>query len=79
MERDELVVIAKIDLKKLVMKWKSKGKRFISVRGVANELCISSKSAGRIMKKLERNGLVSKWSDRVYELNDEVEWVIGYV
>jgi len=76
---DELVVKAKIDLKKLVMKWKKKGKRFISVRGVVNELCVSPKSAGRILKKLERNGLVSRWSDGVYELNDKVEWVIGYV
>ena len=45
-----------------------KGKRYITVSQVSGVLGVSTRSAGRILSKLEKAGYVRRYSTRTYEV-----------
>ncbi len=45
-----------------------RGKNFVTIQEVARMLGISTKTAGRILRRLEEMGLVERWSRRAYRV-----------
>ena len=45
-----------------------RGRSFITVQEVARMLGVSTKTAGRILKRLEELGMVERWSRRAYRV-----------
>ncbi len=60
-----------IDLRLLVLRFRESGKRFLRVHEVAYELGVSPKTAGKILRSLERLGYAVRWSGNVYMLIEE--------
>ena len=53
-----------------------RGRSFITIQEVARMLGVSTKTAGRILKRLEELGMVERWSRRAYRVRlDAVEAV----
>ncbi len=57
-----------VDLERLSLSLSLSGKRYISVRNMAELLGTSTKSAGKILSKLEARGYVERYSRRTYRL-----------
>ena len=64
----------KISLSISVEEWARyalRGKNFVTVQEVARMLGVSTKTAGRILKRLEELGIVERWSRRAYRVRLE--------
>jgi len=48
-------------------------KKFITVQEVARMLGISTKTAGKLLKRLEDAGIVERWSRRAYRVKMTAE------
>ncbi len=48
-----------------------RGRNFITVQEVARMLGVSTKTAGRVLKRLEQLGIVERWSRRAYRVRVE--------
>jgi len=57
-----------IDVLKLYRRLVSEGTRFITTEGLAEELSISTRSAGKLLSKMQERGLVTKCSKSTYKI-----------
>lgn len=56
----------KIDLKKLYLKIIFSKRRFIRLHEIARELCVTPRTAGKILSTMTRLGYLEKWSHDLY-------------
>ncbi|MEB3859822.1 MAG: hypothetical protein LRS43_01275 [Desulfurococcales archaeon] len=59
-------VRASIDLRELALTISLLGARYVTVKDLSVMLGVSTRSAGKIMAKMERMGLARKYSRRAY-------------
>ena len=45
-----------------------RGKSFVTIQEVARMLGVSTKTAGKILRRLEEMGIVERWSRRAYRV-----------
>ena len=58
-----------VDVEKLSLLLKESGRTYITVKGLAEILGTSTKSAGKIMSRLEALGYVERYSRRTYRIS----------
>ncbi len=56
----------KIDLKKLYLKLVFNHKRFIRLHEIARDLCVTPRTAGKILSMMARLGYVERWTADMY-------------
>ncbi len=61
-------VRARIQLALVAAVLRGSGKRYVSAREVSRMLGVSTRTAGRILASLEREGYISRWSRRSYKV-----------
>jgi predicted transcriptional regulator of viral defense system len=57
-----------INIEKLYEKLLKRGKMHVRVDEVAGYLCISEKSAGRLLSRMAEKGFLEKWGNGIYLL-----------
>ncbi|MCE4623380.1 MAG: MarR family transcriptional regulator [Caldisphaeraceae archaeon] len=62
--RNSMKVVMKID--RVAALLYSLNKRYITLREFSDALCISTRSAGRVLKRLERRGYLRRYSSTAY-------------
>ncbi|MEM0378543.1 MAG: hypothetical protein QXP68_05915 [Thermosphaera sp.] len=60
-----------VNVEKLYERLVERGKMFVKVEEIAGILCISEKSAGRLLATMARQGFLEKWGGSVYVLRME--------
>lgn len=60
-----------INIEKLYEKLLRRGKMHVRVDEVAGYLCISEKSAGRLLARMAEKGFLEKWGNGIYLLKTE--------
>lgn len=65
-DEGELKVRVKVGLVAAVLK--GYGKRYVTVREVSSMLGVSTRTAGRILARLEREGYVERYSKKAYRI-----------
>ena len=63
-----LTVKVKVSLDYVVEALASTGKRYVTVKDLSSALGVSTKTAGRLMARLEREGYLRRYSNRAYKL-----------
>ncbi len=61
-------VKASIDVEALGAMFRGLGRRYVTVKQVSFMLGVSTRTAGKILARLERLGYVRKYSERAYEV-----------
>lgn len=61
-----------VNIEKLYEKLLKRGKMHVRVDEVAGYLCISEKSAGRLLSRMAEKGFLEKWGNGIYLLKTDV-------
>lgn len=64
-----LTVKVKLSLDHVFEALASTGKRYVRVKDLSEILGVSTKTAGRLMARLEREGYVRRYSNRAYRIS----------
>ncbi|MGB9827057.1 hypothetical protein IMZ38_00815 [Thermosphaera chiliense] len=62
-----------VNIEKLYEKLLKRGKMHVRVDEVAGYLCISEKSAGRLLSRMAEKGFLEKWGNGIYLLKTDVK------
>lgn len=63
-----LTVKVKINMEYLVEALANTGKKYVTVKDLSTAIGVSTKTAGRLMSRLEEEGYVKRYSNKAYKL-----------